>query len=262
MYNSSRRLEGADIMKAIGLSLATVALLVGGGVAYASRGQSTSSVPLTTSSASDLAAGTTICGALANSIDAKKAKPGDAIIARVTLPVLSHGKVIIPNGAKVTGNVTWAKTRSRGSDESELGIVLDRAVLKDGSELPLSLTVQAIGRESLSAAEIASQEAASQEPERVVDAMKPRLDPAYLRHVPSSQPPQPDADLREPRHPILDSGSHGAIGMPDLTLKESSDAASGSMVKSLKKKVRLDSGTEVMLRVVGTRGGDSVSTTR
>lgn len=245
-------------MKAIGLSLATVALLVGGEVAHASRGQSSSSVPLTTPSASYLAAGTTICGALANSIDAKKAKPGDPIIARITLPVLSHGKVIIPNGAKVTGHVTWAKSRSRGSDESELGIVFDRAVLKDGSELPLLLTVQAIGRESPSAAEIASQEAASQEPERVVDAMKPRQDPAYGRHVPSSQPPnppQPDADPREPRHPVLDSGSHGAIGLPDLTLTESSDAASGSMVKSPKKNVRLDSGTEVMLRVIAARGG-------
>jgi hypothetical protein len=253
MYNSSRRFKGADIMKAIWLSLATVALLVGGGVAHASRGQSTSSVPLTTLSASVLAVGTTICGALANSIDAKKAKPGDAIIARVTLPVLSHGKVIIPNGAKVTGHVAWAKTRSRGSDESELGIVFDRAVLKDGSELPLSLTVQAIGRESLSAAKIASQE-----PERVVDAMKPRQERAYPIYGPGPQPPnppQPDADLREPRHPILDSGTHGAIGLPDLTLTESSDAASGSMVKSLKKNVRLDSGTEVMLRMIGARGG-------
>ena len=240
-------------MKAIGLSLATVALLVGAGVAPASRGQSTSSVPLTTSSASDLAAGTTICAALANSIDAKKAKPGDAIIARVTLPVLSHGKVIIPNGAKVTGHVAWAKARSRGSDDSELGIVFDRAVLKDGSELPLSLTVQAIGGESLSATELASQE-----PEQVVDALKPRERHAYPRPAnvpPQPNPAQPDANPQEARHPILDSGSHGAIGLPDLTLTESSDAASGSMVKSLKKNVRLDAGTEIMLRVIGARAG-------
>ena len=250
-------------MKAIGLSLATVALLVGGGVAHASRGQSTSSVPLTTSSASHLAPGTTICGALANSVDAKKAKPGDAIIARVTLPVLSHGKVIIPNDAKVTGHVTWVKIRSHGSDESELGIVFDHAVLKDGSELPLSLTVQAIGRESpsaaLSAAEIASQEPSISD----VPAAAMHVQAARREHRPDSdseppspaQPLRPDAHLREPRHPILNSGSHGAIGLPDLTLTESSDAASGSMVKSSKKNVRLDSGTEVMLRVIRTRGG-------
>jgi len=239
-------------MKAIGLSLATVALLVGGGVAHASGGQSTSSIPLTTSSASDLAAGTTICGALANSIDAKKVKPGDAIIARVTLPVLSDGKVIIPNGAKVTGHVTWAKTRSRGSDESELGIVFDRAVLKNGSELSLSLTVQAIGRESLSAAEITSQEPGQVVYSRYRNSIASRH--VAQRQTPL-QPSRPDADPREPRHPILDSGSHGAIGLPDLTLTESSDAAIGSMVKSPKKNVRLDSGTEVILRVIGARGG-------
>jgi hypothetical protein len=242
-------------VKAIGLPLATLALLAGGGGAHASRGQSASSVPLTTSSASDLAVGTTICGALVNSIDAKKAKPGEAITARVTLPVLSHGKVIIPYDAKVTGHVTWAKTRSRGSDESELGIMFDRAVLKDGSEMPLSLIVQAIGRKSLAArlAEIASEEYNP----TVATPSAPRQ-PAHI-HTPSSQPPSPSQTLRaDPqalRHPILDSNSHGAIGLPDLTLTESSDAASGSMVKSPKKKVRLDSGTEVMLRVIGARGG-------
>jgi hypothetical protein len=241
-------------MKAIGLSLATVALLVGGGVAHASRGQSTSSVPLTTSSASDLAPGTTICSALANSIDAKKAKPGDTIIARVTLPVLSHGKVIIPNDAKVTGHVTWAKIRSRGSNESALGIVFDRAVLKDGSELPLSLTVQAIGRESLFMPEVASQEPYNPD---VAPSTPPQPSGTHMRRSQPPSPPQPlrpDADLREPRHPILGSGSHGAIGLPDLTLTESSDPASGSMVKSPKKNVRLDSGTEVMLRVIRARG--------
>jgi hypothetical protein len=245
--------KGADIMKAIGLSLATVALLMAAGVAHASHGQSTSSFPLTTSLASDLAAGTTICGALAKSIDAKKAKPGDAIVARVTLPVLSHGKVIIPNDAKVTGHVTWAKTRSRGHGKSELGIVFDRAVLKDGSELPLSLTVQAIGRESLAAAETASQEPYN--PNVVLGSTSRQ--PGHTHTSPLSQPPSPPQPVRpqDPRHPTLDSGSHGAIGLPDLTLTESADAASGSMVKSPKKNVRLDSGTEVMLRVIGAQGG-------
>jgi hypothetical protein len=240
-------------MRAIELSLATLAMLMGVGFAHGLPRRITSSASLPTSSATVLAVGTTICVALANSIDARKAKPGDAITARVTLPVLANGKVIIPNDAKITGYVTLVKTRSHDSNESQIGIVFDRAVLKDGSGLPLSLTVQAIGRNSQSAAEIASQESYSPS---VATAPTPRQ-PGFPRRPQSADPPQPvrpDADSQDAQHPILDTGSHGAIGLPDLTLTESADVASGSMVKSSKKNVKLDSGTEIILRVIGTPG--------
>ena len=246
-------------MRAIGLSLATLAMLMGVGFGHGLPRRITSSAPLPTSSATVLAVGTTICVALANSIDARKAKPGDAITARVTLPVLAHGKVIIPNDAKITGHVTLVKTRSHGSNESQIGIVFDRAVLKDGSESPLSLTVQAIGRTSQSVAEIASQEPYSPS---VATAPTPRQ-PGFPSRPRSADPPQsagppqpvrPDADSQNAQHPVLDSGSHGAIGLPDLTLTESPDVASGSMVMSSTKNVKLDSGTEIILRVIGTPG--------
>ncbi len=240
-------------MRAIGSSLATLAMLMGVGFAHGLPRRITSSASLPTSSPTVLAVGTTICVALANSIDARKAKPGDAITARVTLPVLANGKVIIPNDAKITGHVTLVKTRSHDSNESQIGIVFDRAVLKDGSEFPLALTVQAIGRTSQSAAEIASQEPYSPS---VATAPTPRQ-PGFPRRPQSADPPQPvrsDADSQAAQHPILDTGSHGTIGLPDLTLTESPDVASGSMVMSSKKNVKLDSGTEIILRVIGTPG--------
>lgn len=275
------RSTGAGAMRAIwqstGIFWATLALLAG--FAQASLGQSTPATAQATSAASqstataphatspdtDLAAGTTICGELANSIDAKKAKSGDAIVARVTLPVLAHGKVLIPNDAKIAGHVVWAKTRSGTNDESEIGIVFDRAVLKDGSELPLSLTVQAIGRGTRSAAELASQ----QPPYDPDVPLGPGIpgSPASTPRQPGLQSPRsqplsppkslhPDVDPEDSPHPVLDGGSHGAIGLPDLTLTESSDAASGSVVRSQKKNVKLESGTEIVLRVIGTPGGE------
>ena len=254
-------------MRAIGPSLATLAVLMGIGFAHGLPGQFTTSDPLTTSSPAVLPPGTTICVALANSIDSRKAKPGDAITARVTLPVLSHGKVIIPNDAKITGHVTLVKTRSRDSKESQIGIVFDREVLKDGSELPLSLTVQAIGRTSQSAAEIASQEpynpsVATAPGIAGAPASTPRQPGFPPRPPPAdpSQPVRPEADSQNAQHPSLDIGSHGAIGLPDLTLTESSDTATGSMVKSSKKNVKLDGGTEIILRVIGTPGDSGGAT--
>ncbi|MGA8553730.1 MAG: hypothetical protein WB630_04860 [Candidatus Acidiferrales bacterium] len=260
-------IQAGEIMRAIGLSLAALAVLACVGFAHALPGRSKSSASLATSSATVLAAGTTICVALANSIDAKKAKPGDAITARVTLPVLSHGKVIIPNDAKITGHVTLAKTRSRDSNESQIGLLFDRAVLKDGSELPLSLTVQAIGRTVPSAAEIANQQPynpnVATTPGIPGAAASTRRQPGLPPPPQPADPPQParpDADSQSAQRPILDTSSHGVIGLPDLTLTESSDAASGSMVMSSKKNVKLDGGTEIILRVIGTPGDSGGAT--
>jgi|HubBroStandDraft_1064217.scaffolds.fasta_scaffold11301_3 hypothetical protein len=254
-------------MRSIGLLLVIPALAWSLGCSYATAGQSSASTPPSTSSGPDLAAGTTICATLTKPIDSRKAKPGLAIAATVTLPVLSHGKVLIPNDAKMIGHVTLAHPRSRDAAESELAIVFDHALLKDGSELPLALTIQAIGRPAAPAA--ADQD--NDDPDLAIRRGNPagsaptQTPQRPFPHPQPGQPPQagsPDTDPQNPRHPVLDASNHGAIGLPDLTLTESVDAATGSMVRSLKNDVKLDTGTELVLRVLGSTGSTSGTTNR
>src|SRR6059058_3445302 len=91
-----------------------------------------------------LAAGTAFNAALSSPVDSKKCKPGDPVNARTTEAVKSEGKTVIPKGAKVVGHVTQASARAKGESESALGIVFDRAILKRGEEIPLSVGIQAI----------------------------------------------------------------------------------------------------------------------
>src|SRR4029077_4645098 len=49
-----------------------------------------------------------------------------------------------PKGAKLVGHVTQASARAKGESESALGIVYDRAILKNGQEIPLSAGIQAL----------------------------------------------------------------------------------------------------------------------
>src|SRR5947207_1685180 len=77
-------------------------------------------------------------------VDSKKCKPGDPVNARTTEAVKSEGKTVIPKGAKVVGHVTQASARAKGESESALGIGFDRASLKRGEEIPLSVGIQAI----------------------------------------------------------------------------------------------------------------------
>src|SRR6266850_1531012 len=90
--------------------------------------------------------GVLIPAQLSKSVDAKKAKAGDKVEAKTTMDLLSHGQVVIPRDTKVIGNVTEAKPHSKESPESSVGLSFDRISLKDGRELPMRSSVQAIGR--------------------------------------------------------------------------------------------------------------------
>jgi hypothetical protein len=211
----------------------------------------------------ELAVGTAICAVLTQTVDAKKAKAGEAVSARTTLAVLSHGRVLIANGAKISGRVTKAKARSGGNPESELRVVFDRATLKDGSEMRLALTVQAIGYGGLP-------QSTSTDPE-ASNPFGPISNPQLsgtgttpMRHsgVPQPQPlprPQPmetpdlDRAGTSGGNPVLDVGSKGAVGLPGLVLTEGLDTNQGSAVKSTIKNVRLENGSQLILRVIADK---------
>lgn len=207
-----------------------------------------------------LPVGTTICAVLTKTVDAKKAKAGDEVAAKATLAVLAHGKVIIAEGAKISGHVVKAMARSHGNPESEVNIVFDRAALKDGGEIPLTLTLQAIGYGGVPFA-------TEEDPESSGPYDGPPIfegqGPTGMRHsnVPRAQT-QPLSTPDIPRGgrgesgranstaPALDVGSKGVVGMPGLELSEASEAARGSVVSSSRKDVRLETGSQLILRVI------------
>lgn len=253
-------------VKCVSLSMklaAIAALAVSAANAQQQTTPAQSSLPSNTQVASQIPSGTTICVVLAKTIDARNAKPGDAITARVTLPVLAKGQVVLGDDSKIEGHVISARKHSDG-ERSELAIVFDHAVLKDGGQVPLVLTVQAIGRPALTAAELADLDLSSPEtpPAGGISGQTSSSSstgrqttmstPARAREAPQPGPPSVDEPERE--HPALDTGSYGAVGLPNLTLTESTSPGSGSLVRAKKKDVKLDGGMEMVLRVVAAPG--------
>ncbi len=101
-----------------------------------------------------LANGSTFNAALNAPIDSKKAKPGDPVTAHTTEPAKSDGKTVLPRGTKLLGHVTQASARANGESDSSLGVVFDKAILKNGQEVPLNAGIQALasGQSAASAA--------------------------------------------------------------------------------------------------------------
>ncbi len=107
-------------------------------------GNTSASTSAKAGQSSALSSGTAMNASLSQPVDAKKNKPGDQVTAKTTEATKSEGKVVIPKGTKLIGHVTECKQRSKEEKESALGIVFDKAVLKNGEEIPLNVTIQAL----------------------------------------------------------------------------------------------------------------------
>src|SRR5712671_5441261 len=91
-----------------------------------------------------IAPGSVLPVSLTKTIDAKKAKTGDEVVAKVTQDMkTTSGEVLVPKDTKVVGHVTEAQARSKEQKESQVGIAFDRAVMKDG-EMQMPMSIQAI----------------------------------------------------------------------------------------------------------------------
>lgn len=112
--------------------------------ASASGNASTSASARAGGNSAELSSGTVFEATLTKSVDAKKCKQGDAVEAKATKDVKSEGQVVIPKGSKLIGHVTESKARAKGQSESRLGILFDKAVTKDGREIPLNVVIQAV----------------------------------------------------------------------------------------------------------------------
>src|SRR5262252_2968618 len=107
-------------------------------------------------SSSPLKSGTTIQAELVKPIDAKKSKVGDEVIAEATQDVKSGGKVVVPTGSTLVGRIMGVRLQNSEQTTSQVGIAFNRAILKSGKEIPVALSIQAIGSSQPAASAAAS----------------------------------------------------------------------------------------------------------
>ena len=94
---------------------------------------------------SRIAPGVVIPTQLAKTVDAKKAKTGDEVIARVTQDLHNNsGAIVVPKNSKIIGHVTQAQARTKDQKESQLAIVFDKAQLTTGETVELHMSLQAL----------------------------------------------------------------------------------------------------------------------
>jgi hypothetical protein len=198
-----------------------------------------------------LADGTPMLLELNNSVDSKKAKIGDAIVAHTTVALKSNDdRTILPKGAKVEGHITQADAKSKGASESALGIQFEKAILKDGGEITFAAVIQALGAPTRfsSASDANSQPSPSTIGTTQTSPMDAqRTPPPTPQDVGGAAPPPSVGPVPSTR---LDAKSRGAVGMHGITLNDQPvNHRPATVVVSNGKSVHLDDGTQILLVV-------------
>jgi len=73
-----------------------------------------------------------------------RVKVGDSVTARMTEPTKLRDGTEIPNGAHIIGKVTEVKKKADKEGPSKLGLLFDKAQLKDGKVVPLIMALVSV----------------------------------------------------------------------------------------------------------------------
>jgi hypothetical protein len=203
-----------------------------------------------------LAPGSVIPVTLTKSIDAKKIKTGDEVVAKVTQDMKNNtGEVIVAKDTKVLGHVTEAQPRSKEQNESQVGIAFDRAVMKNGSEMQMPMSIQAI----IGAQNNNPSAGAGQPPEESPAGKTAGSSSGQAPGLRGSSAPAspstgggypPEAQSGNAARPPITAETKGVVGISNLKLEDAgAPSTQGSVVTSDKNNVKLDSGTLLLLRV-------------
>jgi hypothetical protein len=222
----------------------------------ASPSASTQANPST--AAPRIAPGSVIPVKLTKSVDAKKAKTGDEVVAKVTMDLKNNaGTILVPKDTKVVGHVTEAQARNKEQKESEVAIAFDRVDVKNGEAMQMPMSIQAIiaplSANSASAGSAPSTNSypqpggTSTTPGARSGSMEGTPPAASVPQTAGSAPAQSPATAQA-QQPIT-GNTKGVIGIANLTLSTALDTPQGSVVSSEKNNVRLDDGTFLLLHV-------------
>lgn len=209
--------------------------------------------------AKKIAPGSVIPVQLTKTVDAKKAKTGDEVVAKVTQDMkTSTGELLVPKDTKVFGKVTEAQPRSKDQKESQLAIAFDHAVTKDGTNLQLPMSIQAIvGPQNNQAAEGGGDQGAAPSggaPSAGAGGRSPMAGgstppPSASPSAVAGAPPSDNPPAANGGRPPINAQTTGVIGLSNINLSPNSNATQGSVVTSEKNNVKLESGTLLLLRV-------------
>ena len=218
-----------------------------------------------------LCIGTAFNASLLDSLDTRRAKPGDPVTAEVAENVTYERMVVFPKGTKIVGHIVRATSSGRGRAGSALFLQFDKAVLKNGEEVILNAGIQALAvgtvaplsdtdnsKDAGLSADLnqpAEPRAEGAEPTSTGGSTNDSLivsatydSPRTGLRAPLFAAPAAEGELNSDG--LFSPDSKGAFGRPDMKVyTPTSEGSHGTVLLSAKKHMHLDGGTRLLLVV-------------
>jgi len=190
-----------------------------------------------------------------NRIETKSASLDQELTLRTISDVVVDGIVVIPSGSRVVGHIVEVATKGKGSEQSILAIVIDKAMLESGREITLQGIIAAVA---------APQDGSL--PSDPTYGMMHSNEPKMVGSGPSTARPgelsasskvESTATLSAARINgemrkglLLNAESQGAIGFSGLSLSwRLTTPPAVTVFSSNRKEIKLNAGTQVLLRI-------------
>jgi hypothetical protein len=212
--------------------------------------------PHQSASAGNQPAVTTVFALLVKRLETKSASLDQELTLRTISDVVVDGIVIIPSGSRVVGHVVELATKGKGSEQSILAIVLDKAVLESGREIALEGIIAAVAapQDSSLSSDPTYGMMHSNEPKMVGRGPSSASRAGELS---ASSKVDSTATLSTARINgemrkglLLNADSQGAIGFEGLSLSwRLTTPPAVTVFSSNRKEIKLEAGTQVLLRM-------------
>ena len=189
-------------------------------------------------------------------IETKSATVDQEFTLRTISDIVVDGTVVIPSGSKIVGHVVEVATKGKGSEQSILGIVIDKAVLESGREIYLKAIIAAVAAppDGSLPSDPTYGMMHSNEPKMVGTGPNSAARPGELS--PSSKVDSTatlstariNGEMRKGL--LLNPDSQGAIGFSGLSLSwRLTTPPAVTVFSSDRKEIKLEAGTQVLLRM-------------
>lgn len=203
----------------------------------------------------------TVFAVLTKSAESKSASAGQELTLRTISDVVVEGEVVIPKGSRLLGRITEVKVKGEGSAQSSLSVVVEKAVTKEGAELPVQAIIAAVaapqGRPddtdpTYGMLHSAEPKMTSTAPGRTSDAAGQLPSGSRGGGTAEVSAAERQAGGREPL--LLKEDSQGAVGYEGLSLSwQLTTPPPVTVFSSRGKNVKLDAGAQMLLRMASPR---------
>ena len=207
----------------------------------------------------------TMLAVLTSSLESRSAIAGQEFTLKTISDVMVDDKLVIPKGSKILGHVTEAVTKGKDQPQSELLLVIEKAVRPNGSEVPLQGIIAALAApprsNSLSDDPNYGKLHSNEPTQRIVASSAVGSSSGSSTTLPPASKADSTAAVATAnlkgamdKSSVLDENSQGAIGYDDFSIAwRLITPPPITVIRSKGKNVKLKAGTQMLLRMAPPR---------